>query len=199
MKKIIHLVFLCLFLLPALGHAASKELSLNAGGSSITGEFNVKYDTDFGYIKPGVSAFYYSKDDQDFTIIDGKIVVGSETLYPGLVCELGFKGFLGSVNKGSRDGDLGGIGFFGLASYTLSERISPIPIEFLGSLTYAPELLSFIDLEKYWDLRLGIAIHIVEQAAIVVDYRHFSIHMDEDPGKWKLDEGAFNFGIEISW
>ena len=106
---------------------------------------------------------------------------------------------MGAAKKDPQEGDLGGIGFFGMAAYTLSEQISPIPIEFMGSLTYAPELLSFIDMEKFWDLRLGVGIHIVEQAAIVVDYRHFVIYMDEDPGKWKIDEGTFTFGINISW
>lgn len=199
MKKAILLTVFILLLLPGMCMANSKQISLSAGNSSVVGDFNVKFDTDFGYLKPGVEVKYYDKDNEEFTIIDGKFLAGSESLYPGLTCELGFRGLLGNVKQGARDGDLGGIGFFGLASYSLSERIIPFPIEFLAALTFAPTPLSFLDLDKYWELRFGVNFYFVEQAAIMIDYRHYMIDMDNSHGKWDIDEGTFTFGIKLSW
>ena len=200
MKKAALLFVFIFLLLPGMCMAAaSKQVSLSAGSSSIVGDFNVKFDTDFGYLKPGVEIKYYDKDNEEFTIIDGKFLAGSESLYPGLTCELGFRGLLGNVKQGAREGDLGGIGFFGLAAYSLSERISPIPIEFLAALTFAPTPLSFLDLDKYWELRFGVNFYFVEQAAIMIDYRHYMIDMDNSHGKWDIDEGTFTFGIKLSW
>jgi len=199
MKKSALLTLLIVLLFPCTGMAASKQLSLSASSSMIIGNFDVKSERDLRYLGYGIEFRYYDKADKELRIIDGKFTVGSKSFYPGLECELGFKGLLGKVERDTLDGSISGVGFYGSASYTLPEMSSPIPIEFFGAVTYAPSTLSFQALDNYTEFRLGMALYIVEQAAVIVDYRRHMIDMDNSAGKWEFDKDSITFGVKLSW
>lgn len=198
MKKAALLIFLIVLLLPCTGMAASNQLSISASESMIIGNYDVKSERDLRYIRTGIEIKYYDKDNEEFKIIDGKFVVGSQSLHPGLECELGFKGLLGDVERDAMDGSISGIGFYGLAAYTLPKR-TPVPIEIFSALTYAPSPLSFQDLDNYTEFRLGVAFYVIDQAAVIVDYRRLMIDMDNSQGEWELDKGSVTLGIKLSW
>jgi len=199
MKKAAFFISLIVLLLPCTGMAASNELSVNASSSMIIGNFDVKSERDLRYLRYGIEFRYYDKTDKEFKIIDGKFTVGSSSFYPGLECELGFKGFLGDAERGAVDGSISGVGFYGSAAYTLPEMSTPVPVEFFGAITYAPSPLSFQDLDNYTEFKLGVAFYVVEQAAVIVDYRHHIIDMDNSAGNWEIDKGSITFGVKLSW
>lgn len=165
----------------------------------IIGNFDVKSERDSRYLRYGIEFKYYDKNNKEFKLIDGKFAVGSKSLYPGLECELGFKGMLGDVEWNDLDGSIGGVGFYGSAAYTFPKGNSPVPIEILGAVTYSPDPLSFQDLDNYTEFRLGIAFYIIDQAAVIVDYRKLMIDMDDPSGDWEFDKSSVTFGIKLSW
>ena len=135
MKKAAFLILLIVLLLPFKVMATSNQFSISASDSTIIANFDVKSERDLRYVGGGLEFKYYDKNNREFKIIDGKFVVGSKNLYPGLECELGFKGLLGDVERDAIDGSISGVGFHGSAAYTIPEGHSPIPIEILGAVT----------------------------------------------------------------
>ena len=199
MKKL--LIFIIAVFMIASESAAADfyQFHLSAGRSSINASLDAKRYINSGYLKTGIGGIYVSNDDEEYTIANVKLAVGNETLYPGLRCDLGFKGLIGSVEKEQNEGDIGAIGFFGSVAYILSERISPIPIEISAGVCWVPDMLSFTDLDNYLEINAGIGVYIVDNAAIVFSYKHFDIRMDNDPGEWKMKDGVALIGLELTF
>lgn len=199
MKKAIITALLILLPLSGVSYARSYRLELTAGGSSLYAGFDAKYYVNRGYLKTGLSGIYSDPDNSKYGIGNVKLAVGSETLSPGLQCDLGFKGLFGNVEKGDRKGDIGAIGFLGALYYTLPERISPIPIELSTELSGAPGPLSFVDLDNYFDFKAGIGFFIVESAAITLSYRHYTINVDKNDDTWSVNDDTFMIGLTLQF
>ncbi len=199
MKKL--LIFIIAVFMIASESAAADfyQFHLSAGRSSIDASLDAKRYINSGYLITGVGFIDVNNDDEKYTIAKVKLTVGNETLYPGLRCDLGFKGFIGSVEKDPDEGDIGGIGFFGSVAYILSERISPIPIEISAGVCWVPGVLSLSDLDSYQEIKAGIGVYIVDNAAIVLSYQYYDIGMDDDPGKWKMKDGVVLIGLEMTF
>ena len=199
MKKLL-IFIIVVFMIASESAAADFYLfQLSAGRSSIDASLDAKRYIDSGYLITGVGFIDVNNDDEEYTIAKVKLTVGSETLYPGLRCDLGFKGLIGSVEEDPDEGDIGGIGFFGSVAYILSERISPIPIEISASVCLAPGALSMSDLDNYQEIKVGIGVYIVDSAAIVLSYQYYDIRMDNDPPEWKMKDGVALVGLELTF
>ena len=199
MKKL--LIFIIAVFMIASDSAAADyyQFQLSAGRSSIDASLDAKRYLDSGYLITGVGFINVNNDDEKYTIAKIKLTVGNETLYPGLRCDLGFKGLIGSVEKDPDEGDIGGIGFFGSVAYILSERISPIPIEISASVCWVPGALTLSDLDNYQEIKAGLGVYIVDNAAIVLSYQNYDIRMDNDPGEWKMKDGVVLIGLELTF
>ena len=199
MKKLL-IFIIAVFMIASESTAADSYLfNLSAGKSSIYASLDAKRYIDSGYLITGVGFIDVNNDDENYSIAKVKLTVGNETLYPGLRCDLGFKVLIGSVEKDPDEGDIGAIGFFGSVAYILSERISPIPIEISASVCLAPGVLSLSDMDNYQEIKAGIGVYIVENAAIVLSYQYYDIHMDNDPGEWKMKDGVALIGLELTF
>lgn len=200
MKKIIIFGLIWIFLSATVCFAQSVELQLTAGNTSVDAGLDVKRELDQGYYKTGIG-FVYNDDEDDedelYRIGDVRIVVGSEAFYQGLQCELGLKGIYGLLENKDDDGEILGLGFMGRAAYTLSENICPIPIEFAFDISWTPGPLSFLDMDNYLETQGSVSIFIVQNAAIIFSYKHFNIHMDNEPGEWKMDDDLFSVGLRL--
>lgn len=206
MKKT--LLTLCITLLavalavaaPATKAAAeSYRLELHAGGSSIHAAMDAKYYVNRGYLKVGGDIVYSDDDDETYTLGDLRVLVGSETLYPGLEVDLGFKGLVGKAEEHGDDAELAGLGFMGAVAYKLPEYISPIPIEVWLNMTGSPEPLSFADLETYFDFKTGVSFYIVESAAAVISYRYHSFEVEEHGDDYDVRDDTFTVGLQINF
>jgi opacity protein-like surface antigen len=201
MKKILLIIYTTLLVLAlaAMTNAQTYRLELHAGGSSIHAGMDTKYYVNRGYLKIGGDLVYSDDDDEKYTLGDARVLVGSETLYPGLEVELGFKGLVGKAEDDDNEGEVAGIGFMGAVAYKLPEYISPIPIELWLNMTGAPQPLSFGDLENYFDLKTGVSFYIVENAAAVISYRYHSLEVEEDDDDFNIRDDTFTLGLQINF
>jgi hypothetical protein len=182
-----------------MANAESYRVELHAGGSSIHAGMDAKYYVNRGYLKIGGDLVYSDDDHETYTLGDARVLVGSETLYPGLEVELGFKGLVGQAEDHGDNGEVAGIGFMGAVAYKLPEYVSPIPIEVWTNMTGAPQPLSFADLENYFDFRTGVSFYIVESAAAVVSYRYHSLEMEENGEDFNIRDDTFTVGLQINF
>ncbi|MDJ0782730.1 MAG: YfaZ family outer membrane protein [Desulfosarcinaceae bacterium] len=185
--------------LAVMAGAESYRVELHAGGSSIHAGMDAKYYVNRGYMKIGGDLVYSDDDDEKYTIGDVRFLVGSETLYPGLEVELGFKGLVGKAEDEGDDAEVAGLGFMGAVAYKLPEYIAPIPIEVWLNMTGAPEPLSFADLESYFDFKTGVSFYIVESAAAVVSYRYHSFEVEENGDDYDIRDDTFTVGLQINF
>lgn len=177
--------------------AQSMDFELKAGSSSVAGSASLVKPLYSGYLKVGVSGVYSDDDTTSYQWGGVHLLVGSNTLSPGLQAEVGLKGIFGSAEERSYSGDIGALAFTGRIGYLFPRRAIPIPLEVFGGLSYAPKPLSFMDTESYMDLVLGIGIRIIDQASLEISFHQYDIDMEEGPGSWELDDSEVRFGISM--
>ncbi len=197
MRKI--LLFLLVFEFTMVGWcvASEYEVGLTVGEHSIDGGLQYKKHTMNGYWKAGGAALYVDKDNMEYKWLDMDFAVGSETLVPGMGIEVGFKGFFGEAEKTFVSSNVGALAFAARVSYTFYREMTFIPIEIYGGLAYAPEILSFRDTENVFTYTFGLALYIVQNAAIVAEYNAYDMDMTSGPGDWELYDNEFRFGLKL--
>ncbi|MEJ2037323.1 MAG: hypothetical protein P8X55_00120, partial [Desulfosarcinaceae bacterium] len=131
------------------------------GSSSIAGGAAYRSPLSSGYMKVGLSGVYTDDDDTEYHIGSLRFVVGNDTLTPGLSIEAGLQGLFGSAEEDDNSGDIGAGAFTARVGYTFPRRLVPIPLEVFGGATYAPEPLSFMDLDEYKEINLGVGVQII--------------------------------------
>ncbi len=197
MKQIAALVTVILCLASGISEAETYRVELNASNSAIFAGFDAKQYVTQGYMKYGGSGLYVDNDIKELGLFNVKLMVGSETLFPDLNCEVGFKGVVGYSEEKNidKDGDLAAIAFSGVAAYRLPQSLSPIPIQFDLELAGAPRPLSFLDIKNYFELKTGVSLYIVDNAALQVNYRYYAI----DFGKWRFKDDLLMLGLVIEF
>lgn len=195
MKKIL-LLFLILGLsMTGTGWADGYEADLTAGNTSIQGGFHYKRDVSNGFWKAGASGLYTDDDDTEYKWLELDFTVGTDTLQPGLSCEVGLKGIVGDAEYSRFSGDVGALAFAGQVGYVFPTRQIPIPIEVFGGMAYAPEIMSFRDTDDYLAYYLGVGVRIVSNASIILKYSSYDVDMEAGPGSWNLDDEAIRLGL----
>lgn len=195
MKKNIILVFVLLLFATGIANAETYRAELNASNTAIYGGLDAKLYVTKGYMKVGGNGLFIDTDAKEFSLFNLKVSVGSETLFPNLFCEVGFKGILGTAEERDDDDSVGAIAFTGLAAYRLPQAISPIPIQFSLELSGSPKPLSFMDADNYFDTKAGIDFYIVDNASLQLSYRYYSIDMDG----WEFKDDLLMLGIALEF
>jgi hypothetical protein len=103
------------------------------------------------------------------------------------------------VEKDQKDSDLMALGFLFSAAYKTPNTISPIPLEISASVCTAPDPLCFWDSERYLETRAGVGIYVVGNGAIVLEYRHIKVRIDDDPKNWNMSDKAVSFGFKLGF
>ena len=197
-KKITGLIVFLTIAMTGIAFANTYQLELNASHSSVEARFDIVQDLDVGLLITGIGGVYNDNDD-DYKIADVKVAMGSEMLISGLNCALGFKGLLGEIEFDNIDGELGAIGFLLSAVYDIPKTVATIPLQVLAEVTVAPGPLCFIDSDKYLEIKTGLGIHILENAAIIVGYRHVDIHFDKGLANRKMSDDVISVGYQLSF
>ena len=197
MKQIAALVIVMLCVTTGVSQAETYRVELNASNSAIFFGLDAKQYVTQGYMKYGGSGLYIDNDIKKMGLLNFKLMVGSETLFPDLNCEVGFKGLLGYAEEKNiqKDGSAAAIGFSAVAAYRLPQSISPIPIEFELEFTGAPRPLSFMDINNYFELKTGVNLYIVDNAALQLNYRFYTI----DFGDWRFKDDILLLGLLIEF
>ena len=175
--------------------ADGYDADLTVGNTSIEGGFHLKKDLANGFWRAGGTALYTDDDDTDYKWLELDFTVGSETMQPGLTCEVGLKGVAGDGEDNGFDGDIGAMAFAGRVGYVFPQRGMPVPVEVFTGIAYAPEILSFRDAEQYLAYHIGIGVRIVQNASIVLKYNAYDVDMDSEGRKWDIDNSNFRFGL----
>ena len=197
-KKITGLIVFLTIAMSSIAFANTYQLELNASHSSVEARFDIVQDLDIGLLITGIGGVYNDNDD-DYKIADVKVAMGSEMLISGLNCALGFKGLLGEIEFDNIDGELGAIGFLLSAVYDIPKTVATIPLQILAEVTVAPKPLCFIDSDKYVEIKTGLGINILENAAIIVGYRHINIHFDKGLANRKMSDDIISVGYRLSF
>ena len=193
-KKIIGQIVFIMLITSGISFASTYELEVNAGRSVIEGRFDRVTTVKQGLLTTGIGAIY---DDDDYKIANVKLTLGNGASLPELRFNLGFKGVLGDVEKGNKDGDLMAVGFLFLGKYSIPETISPIPIDVSVGFSYAPDSLCFSDSDRYLDFRASLDFHIVKNATIILGYRYIKVRFDDNRGQWEMSDDAVFVGYQL--
>ncbi len=193
------LLFMMVFEMAMVGWcgAGEYEAGLTVGDTSLYGSLHYKSRMMDGFWKAGGSGLYADKDNIEYKWLELDFSVGNETLQPGLVFDVGFKGILGDAELNPVSGDVGALAFSGKVAYILSSDITFIPIEAYVGISYAPQILSFGDNENYLAYHVGLAFYIMDNAALVAEYDAYDVDMESGPGEWTLDDNVFRFGLKM--
>jgi hypothetical protein len=185
------------FLLMMSGACAAEELEfdLSAGENSVTGGVHDKIYLDSGYLRIGGSGLYNDDDDTEYKWGALDLTVGSDTLSPGLTCDVGLRAIGGSAKEQHHSSDVGVVGFTLGVGYLFPRDIVMIPLEIFSNVTWAPDPLAFIDTESFLEFNLGAGIRIIKNASIIVTYSNYHVEMTSGPGDWTLNDDVFRLGV----
>lgn len=193
-RKILGQIVFIMMITSGISFANTNEVEVNAGRSALEGRFDRTMDVKQGLLTIGIGGVY---NDDDYKIANVKLTLGNGTSFPELRFNLGFKGVLGDIEKGNRDGDLIAVGFVFLGAYSIPETIAPIPIDVSVGFSYAPDSLCFLDSDKYLDFRASLDFRIVKNAAIVLGYRYIEVRFDDNRGGWEMSDEALFVGYQL--
>ena len=195
MKKVMLLAIVLVLCMASASWANSYEADLSAGNTSIQGGLHFKRNVSNGFWKAGASGLYTDDDETEYKWATLDFMVGSDTLRPGLSCEVGVKTILGDAEDNHYSGDVGALAFAGQVSYVFPTGNIRMPFEVFGGITYAPEIMSFRDTERYLDYFFGFGVHIVQNASVFCKFTAYDIDMEKGPGSWDLDHNAIRIGL----
>jgi hypothetical protein len=194
MKKIIGQIVFFTLIISSVSFANTYDLELNVGHSVLEARFNATLPLEQNFLTTGVGAIY---NDDDYKIVDAKLALSGEAFLPELTFNLGFKGLLGNMEKGDKEGDLMAVGFLLSGKYTIPEIILPIPVDFSVGFTFAPDPLCFSDSDKYLEFRTNLDFYIITSGAITLGYRYIKAYFDNSHGQWDMSDGTIFIGYRM--
>ena len=178
------------------GWAKGFEAELSVGNTSIDGGVHFKNEiAGGGFWKAGSSVIYTDDDETEYKWAELDFRVGSDTWQPGLTTEVGLKTIFGDAEDNGYSGDVGALAFSGRIGYVFPTTMLPLPLEVFGSLSYAPEILSFRDTDDYMAYEIGAGVRIVQNASIILKYVAYDMDMETGTRGWNFDDDALRIGL----
>lgn len=193
--------FLFLFIIQVLicagiSNAQTFDTFLNAGTSTVQAGLDVEHKLDQGKLLTGLSGIQVN-DEGSLRLIEGHLAVGNDMLAEGLSGELGIKGLIGSADKGDRSSDIGGLGFMIGGAYRLPKGNLPVTTKVFAGLSWSPSPLCFVDMERYFDAKIGVDFYLIENAALEFAYQHYNLKMKNGPGGWSRTDDLLTIGVKL--
>jgi predicted porin len=184
---------------PAVVRAADANIELNVNSDDVEGRFDVKLNPFEAPMSAG-GGYLYSDDDEKYWIANANISVKDEVFVPALSLGLGLKGVYGNTDFGPYDRDTTALGFQFLGEYDFRKFRANLPFSVTAALTFAPDILSFNDTDKYVEFETAAYFHINYFAAVFVKYRDLQIdYTSSGLQNQNLSDDAFYLGIRLSF
>ncbi|MFZ5601825.1 MAG: YfaZ family outer membrane protein [Pseudomonadota bacterium] len=128
--------------------------------------------------------FLHHKDNGD-AYYASLFVADSVNKESGLLAGLGARFYFLDADEGSTDGKSLALGGF------LNWDLPSVPnLSLRGDLYYAPDVLSFDDIENFADVSARVQYRVIEQAWVYLGYRRLMLE-DELSRDFNLEEGGF--------
>jgi hypothetical protein len=195
MKKILLLLIIVSAFAVGSCLAAGYDADLTVGSDSIEGGMHYMKDLANGFWRAGGSALYTDDDDMEYKWLELDFTVGSETLAPGLTCDVGLKAVAGDAEDRGYSGDVGAAAFVGRIGYLFPRQNTPVPVEVFSGFAYAPEIMSFRDTEEYLAFYIGVGVRIVQNASIILKYNSYDVDLETNNIPWELDDSNIRLGL----
>ena len=175
---------------------SSYYVALAAGDASVDVEIESHHTIPSGYLRVGGGANFYDHKDKEYDLFYGVLGVGADSFTQGLQTNLGFKALGGQVDKGNTDGNVGALGFNVDVAYRLEHEVLPLPTQVFWNLTWAPGVLCFSELDKYYDIGTGVGVEMLPNAFVQLSYHYRQFDMED---QWSVDTSVVSLGLAISF
>jgi len=196
MKTIIVHIFCVILITSTPALAGIYTLEVNASRFYFEGRYNAYLPLGEGIFSTGLGGVYR---DDDYKLLDTKLVLGKELFAPGLRLNIGLEGVAGEVEQDRNEGDLMAVGLLASAIYSLPETISPLPIQVSASVSYAPDPVCFSDSDRYRTVRTSLGVRVAENAEVLLGYRYFYTHVNDHGERWKVSDALLYVGYRLSY
>jgi hypothetical protein len=195
MKKILLFVVIISGLIVGPSLAERFDADLTVGSNSIDGGVHFKKEMANGFWRAGGSGLYDDDNSKEYKWLTADFTVGSETLVPGLTCDVGVSAIAGEAEYSTYSGDVGAAAFTGRVNYLLPLHNSPVPIEVFAGFAYAPEIMSFRDTEEFMAYHVGVGVRVVQNASIILKYNSYDVDLKSKGQTWELDDSNIRLGL----
>jgi hypothetical protein len=182
-------------------HTVAQEYTfeLNAGEDLVQGRFDYRRVMTRADLVLGLGGFYHRDAPNKFNAFEALIGVGSGSMWPAMLFDVGFKGIFGTVEDEYGDGDLAGTGFYVAGRLFLDEWVPYIPPSLFFDVSYIPGALAMQDTNAFLQVRGGIALRLMESAAIQVGCQYDWADFAADDEERTVDDAALFFGLRLSF
>ncbi|MFW6146828.1 MAG: YfaZ family outer membrane protein [Thermodesulfobacteriota bacterium] len=195
-KTIIAGLMFVFLLLTGVCYAGTNLIELNVSQSTIQAGYEHKMPVEYGFLTGGIGA-QYSEDD--YKIGELKFALGNVMSSAGLAFNLGFKGVLGNVEKGSEEADVMALCFLFEGTVTVPETLLPIPVDLSLDAAMAPDPLCFLDSDRYLDLKASLDFRIIRNAAVLIGYRYVETRVEQGSDNWEMSDGTIFIGYQLKF
>ena len=148
-----------------------------------------------GYGHTDVDVGFMYTESNDVMILGGVELMGEAgSQAPGLHLGVGVKGYGVSLDSGD---DIGAVALGGKAWY--------VPPQFnrmgvVGQLYYAPDITTFGDADRFWDVSGRVEYEVLPEAAIYVGYREVQARVDSNNTRQDVDlDKGWHIGLRMSF
>ncbi|MCF8025124.1 MAG: YfaZ family protein [Desulfobacteraceae bacterium] len=190
------IVLILLLILPAAGFSQERfDLGLQVNNSAIEVLAGIELPTMPGQMRVDANGLY---EDDEYKMIGASLTIGDTVITPGLTGRLGFRGIVGKFERTGKDSDLYSSAFVLEAEYDLSSAYLSyyIPVTLRAGANFGPSPLCFGDTENYMELTAGVEWWIIENAALMLNFRYIDVEFN-DPVKWDETDSAAYGGIKL--
>ena len=179
-------VFLCLSLAGVSTAARAVDAALDVNDNAARAYVGVPIANN---ILVDSSWLYHADNGHVFSV--GGHVTGAASGVDPLKAGLGLRfSYVSNDRESEEDGTALGLG--GFVRYTLPQYDR---VNFGASLYYAPEVLSFGDVDELWELGLDAGYSVLKQADVYVGWRTVKADFKND-GTERMDTG-FHVGLRV--
>ncbi|MFW6081412.1 MAG: YfaZ family outer membrane protein [Desulfosalsimonas sp.] len=185
-----------LLILPAGTFAQQRsDLGLQVNDSALEVLAGIEFPATPGQMRLDANAVY---EDDEYKMLGASLTIGDTVVTPGLTGRLGFRGVLGEFERPGKDSDLYAAAFVMGAEYDLSSAYISryIPVVLHATLNFGPSPLCFDDTDEYIELNGGVEWWIIENAALMLNFRYIDVEFD-DPVRWDETDSAAYGGIKF--
>lgn len=186
-----------LSIMGSIVHAAGLDFNLGSDSAEIRYLFSSDAQIGVGGTDIGAGLFFNENDD--YVLNGSLLVVGNSTgRNRALQLGAGVKAYVGSLERSVED-TISSIGVGGRVAYIFP---SMTPMAVTTELYYAPNITSFADSDRFYEVLVRFEIEVAPTTRFYVGYRKMEARLDLENDMGKLDyelDASAHLGVRFSF